>query len=196
MITLLFLNYHQIKLFNGLIQLILKLYEKFDIFITVDKVDISFFVFINAYISMIISVIIISFIWYYFTHLCVKLMGGKYGYDQTYKAMTYSLSADYLSLPPYIFFFLSLTYMIISMSIFSVVLFIISTIIYLIPSFYRMYLRLVGLEKLQEISKLRAFIAAYVLAYSALLIVMVIICLIILFILYLLMNFFGFSLPF
>jgi len=43
--------------------------------------------------------------------------------------------------------------------------FIVSIILYFIPALYRLYLRLVGLGKLQEISKWRAFVAAYILAY-------------------------------
>ena len=170
-ITFLIITYHHIVIYNYYLRFLKQL--GLDSFLTqfnfdssvFSEVTINWHVFVVAYIFLLLSSIMITFFWYWLTHLFVKLFGGKHGYDQTYKAMTYSLSVDYLTLPAFIVSIISLTSSISSGSLISFVIFIISTILYLIPSFYRLYIRLVGLEKLQEITKVRAFVAAYILPY-------------------------------
>lgn len=164
-IMFVFLTYHYVELYNGLLQQIVDIYAQMGMQVNVPDIELNFGIYVAAYFILLISFIITSFMWYYITHLCVMIVGGKKGYDQTYKAMTYSLSADYLTLPAFVVSFISLTITVVDRSFWSVLIFLISTTLYFIPAFYRLYMRLVGLEKLQEISKLRAFIAAYILAY-------------------------------
>ena len=195
-ITFLFLTYHHIELFNNVMQRLVEIYRMMGIDVKFSAIDITFSTYILVYIILMVTFVLTSFLWYYVTHLCIKFMGGKHGYDQTYKAMTYSLSADYLTLPAFIVSFISLTITLVNRNIIATIIFFISTILYLIPTFYRLYLRLVGLEKLQEISKFNAFIATYIFAYVLLFFVVIIIDIIIIFIFFLLMTFFGFDLPF
>ena len=168
-VTFLFLTYHHVELFNSILQQLARTLASQGYPVPFKEIELNSTSYALIYLGLVISQVLITFFWYYVTHLCVRLVGGSGGYDQTYKAMTYSLSADYLTLPAFAVSLVSLTTTIASRSSVALAVFIISTILYLIPSLYRLYLRLVGIEKLQSISKLRAFIAAYVLAYGVLL---------------------------
>jgi len=196
LITFLFLTYHHIALMNSLIQQIVGIYNELGIDMVAPQFELTFSFYVIAYFILAFTFIMISFLWYYITHLCVRIMGGKHGYDQTYKVMTYSLSADYLTLPAFIVSFISLTVTVVNYSIIPFIIFIVSTILYLIPSFYRLYIRLVGLEKLQEMSKLRAFIAAYLLAYVFVTFALIIIDILLVLIIVGIIALFGLQLPF
>jgi len=173
-VTFIFLTYHHVSLFNSLMQEMVTIFRSLGLNVRPVQIDLKPSVYIIAYFILVTSMVISSFLWYFITHLCVRLVGGKNGYYQTYKAMTYSLSADYLALPAFIISMISLVATLEGSRI-GLVIFVISFILYSIPTFYRLYLRLVGIEKLQEISKLRAFIAAYILAYVLVFIAIVVI---------------------
>ncbi len=195
-ITFIFLTYQHIQLFNAIMAGMNRFYAYLGLDIIFPTIDITPTTYAVAYLILIVSYILITFLWYDITHLCVRIMGGKEGYDQTYKAMTYSLSADYLALPAFIITFLTLTMTIIKRNTIVIIILIISAILYIAPSFYRLYLRLVGLEKLQKISKLRAFIATYILAYVFVFIAILAIDIIIIGIFYAVYLAFGVPLPF
>jgi hypothetical protein len=180
-LTLLFLTYHHMELFNSLIDALILFYNQQGIPIDLPRIELTPKAYIVAYVVLLVSTIITSFLWYYITHLCVRMLGGKHPYDQTYKAMTYSLSADYLALPAFAVSLVSLVIAIGDGSLIAKWVFVISTILYLVPTFYRLWIRLIGLEKLQEISRWRAFLAAYVFAYVLLFLVIFIIDVIIIF---------------
>jgi len=173
-ITFIFLTYHHVSLFNSLMEEVVTFYRSMGMNVSDFHIELTPGTYIIAYFILVISMILSSFLWYYATHLCIKIMGGKHGYYQTYKAMTYSLSADYLALPAFIISIVSLVATLKGSRI-GLIIFIISIILYSIPTLYRLYLRLVGLERLQEISKLRAFFAAYVLAYILVFVAIIII---------------------
>lgn len=195
-LTFIFLTYQHIILFNSLMAGLVKAYNSIGFSVRFPEIKITFWTYAITYLVLVVSFILVSFLWYYITHLCIRMMGGKHSYDQTYKAMTYSLSADYLSLPAFIVSMVSLGNIILNRGIISIVIFIVSTILYLIPTVYRLYLRLIGIERLQEISKFRAFIAAYVLAYVFVFLALLVIDAVILAVIYLLITLFGLSLPF
>jgi len=195
-VTFLFLTYHYVSMLNNIMQRLVDLYNSLGIVVYAPEINFTFATYIAAYLILLISSVLMSFLWYYITHLCVRLVGGKHGYNQTYKAMTYSLSADYLSLPAFIVSFVTLAISLVKSSLLIIIIFIISTILYLIPSFYRLYLRLVGLERLQEISKLKAFIAAYPMSYFFVTIAMLIIYIVLILIAVAIFMVFGLDLPF
>ena len=195
-ITFLFLTYHYIELVNNTMLRMVEMYHKFGIDVVPIEINLSFSTYVLAYFLLITSFVLVSFLWYYITHLCVKMVGGKHGYDQTYKAMTYSLSADYLTLPAFIISFIALTISLVKGSLIAIIIFIIATILYLFPAFYRLYMRLIALERLQEISILKAFIAAYILAYIFVFIALIIIDVLIVLLFFLIFILLGVPLPF
>ena len=190
-ITMIFLTYHHIELFNSSIRGVSEAYEEMGLPAVDFQVEITFGTYVGIYLFIVISTVLLAFLWYYVTHLCVKLLGGKHGYDQTYKVMSYSHSADYLSLPSFAIWLVSFTYGLSTNNIIAWIVSAVAFVVYLIPLCYRCYLRLVGLEKLQEISKIRAFIAAYILAYIFVFIIMFIVGMIISIILLFFVNIFG-----
>jgi len=164
-VTFFFLTYQHISIYNDLIDELVKFYAVFGLNVNLTPIELNAWTYLWVYLILVISFALTSFLWYYVTHISVMIVGGKKAYDQTYKAMSYSLSADYLSLPAFIVSLISLSIWLSKDSTTAKVIFIISSILYFIPAFYRLYMRLVGLEKLQKISKWRAFFAAYILAY-------------------------------
>ncbi len=195
-VTFIFLTYQHIVLFNSMMAELVNAYNSLGISVSFPVIEITPMTYILAYFILVISFVLISFLWYYITHLCIRIVGGKHSYDQTYKAMTYSLSADYLALPAFIVALVSLVKTIEDGSTASVVILTISGILYLIPTFYRLYMRIIGLERLQEISKFRAFIAAYILAYIFVFIAIILIDVAILAVAFAVIYLFGLSLPF
>jgi len=179
-VTMLFLTYQHITIFNSFLAEVSKIYSQFGIVIPLDPLEINFKSYLMVYTILVASFIVTSFLWYYVTHVCVVIVGGRQGYDQTYKAMTYSLSADYLTLPAFIVSLVSLSIALTKDSMTATIVFYVSTILYMIPAFYRLYIRLVALEKLQNLSKVRGFVAAYVMAYIGMFFVILIIDVIIL----------------
>ncbi len=195
-ITFIFLTYQHIELFNALMEGMTRFYRHLGLDVAFPAINITPFTYAIAYLVLIVSYVLITFLWYDITHLCVRIVGGKGGFEQTYKAMTYSLSADYLALPAFILTFVTLTMTIIKRNRIVIAILVISTILYLVPSFYRLYLRLVGLEKLQKISKLRAFFATYILAYVLVFLAILVFDIILITVMYTAYLIFGIPLPF
>jgi len=133
-----------------------------DIF-TLIQVNIQNYLYI--YLALAVSFILISFMRYWVTHWFVILLGGRQGYQQTYRAMVYSLAPEYVYAPLFAISMISLPFVIAWGNAIAWTIWLVVFVLYMIPSLYEIYLRIVALSILQKISYWRSFAAIFILGY-------------------------------
>jgi hypothetical protein len=114
----------------------------------------------------VVSVVVfmgLSILRYRVTHLFVRMLGGKKDYNQTYKALVYTLTPEYLSMPILVAIgvLIPIAYLKAQVSLW--ILIGLLVIVFSALGFYQVYLRVIGLSKLQSITYMRSFLAIYVL---------------------------------
>lgn len=113
-------------------------------------------------ITFILSLIAMTFLKYWIIHLFVKIFKIKSTYQNTYKALSYSVGPGYLAMP---FFLLCLAIFPMLDSFLTWLVFLISFAFAIVLEGYGMYLRSVILSKIQKISVIKSFIAIYILGF-------------------------------
>lgn len=126
------------------------------------NIDLSLTNYIIMYLVTTIMVFVISFIRPAITNVFIRMFSDENKLEDTYKAMIYGLTPDYLATP-----FFVITMIFISATVwlenpFWMVLFIISSLITLVAAGYTLYLRVYGVANLHKISWIVAFLCIYV----------------------------------
>jgi hypothetical protein len=164
-IVFVFLTYQYLQQFNDFVTR----FNTMTGLTVLGKIPLTIWTYIGVYASLVVLYILLSFLRYGVTHLFVILFNGKYGYHQTYKAMVYTLTPEYISSPLLAIFTIGmavldknwLTYLTLALIF----------LMMIILAIYQMYLRTVGLSKLQKISPMRSFLSIYVLGLIAQLVI-------------------------
>jgi hypothetical protein len=126
-------------------------------------IPITLTTYVAAYGILVVLFIALSFLRYWVTHWFVILFGGKHPYQQTYKAMVYTLTPEYLSIPLFAAILILLPFTLMRHWIIGYILLFILGALFLAIAIYQIYLRTIGLAKLQEISNVSALLAIYIL---------------------------------
>lgn len=114
------------------------------------------------FIAFFIVLVLSSFLRYYIIHVFVRLWNKKAEYKVTYKALAYGTTPGWLSIP---FFALSLYVYSLANDLLLFAVFLLLLGISLCFEGYAMYVRSIGLSKLQKISVLRSFLSIYVFGF-------------------------------
>lgn len=113
-------------------------------------------------ITFLLSLIAMTFLKYWIVHLYVKLFRMKSSYEDTYKALGYSVGPGYLAMP---FFLLCIAIFPMLNGFLLWLVFLVSAFMALTLELYGMYLRSVILSEVQKISLVKSFIAIYILGF-------------------------------
>lgn len=114
-------------------------------------------------ITLLLSLISLTFLKYWIVHLYVKLFNRESLYENTYKALSYTVAPGYLAMP---FFLLSLAmFPMLQEGLAVWIVFLISVLFAVLLEVYGMYLRSHTLAHLQDLSFWKSFLAIYVLGF-------------------------------
>lgn len=118
--------------------------------------------YILVYIVLTVFTLIISFIRPALTNFFIRWFSKENKFEDTYKAMIYGLTPDYIATPFLIITMIFLSATILLQNNWYLVIFIISAFITLVAAFYTLYLRMYGVSKLHKISMWKAFLCIYI----------------------------------
>jgi len=147
------------------------------------NVNLSLATYILVYILTTIFTLFISFIRPALTNFFIRMFSDDNKFEDTYKAMIYGLTPDYLATPFFVITMIFLSATILLKNNLLLVVFIIAAIITLIAAIYSLYLRIYGVAKLHKISMLKSFLCIYI--FPLLLIIVIEIIILSLFFVYL-----------
>ncbi|MBN2457787.1 YIP1 family protein [Candidatus Woesearchaeota archaeon] len=162
LVTFVFLTYHYIEQLNNYLSI-------FDRWLNISlpvEIPLNVTNYALLYIIFCITFLLLTFVRYWLTHIWVRVFRGKHGYSETYKAMSYSNTPDYISVPFLVASAIILPFAIEKNSIALILLSVIFLVITLVLSIYQMYIKTLGLSHLQGISKAKAFISIYILGFA------------------------------
>lgn len=145
--------------------------------------------YVIAYLSFVVLYVVIAFLRYYIIHFFAWLFGAKHRYDQSYKALTYSLAPEYISTPIFVALVALLPMMVFQRTTALVAVFVILLIPYLVVFFYTIYLRILALARLQDIAMWKSLVSIYVLGFIGQVAVLAVLELILIFATATVMNF-------
>jgi len=135
--------------------------EKYGIPLTYTP-HLTFFTFVLFYVFALIAVVFYNFLRPSITHFFVKLFNRRARFKDTYKAIVYSNTPTYIILP----FYLVVVALGFSAALFQkpflLILLIISLIFWLGAEAYSIYLHIMSISRLQNISWIKSLLCVYV----------------------------------
>jgi hypothetical protein len=155
------LTFHYLKVFNSFT---LTLNDALGVELF-SQIPLNLATYIVLYVISVAVFLGLSFLRYHVTHLYVHWLGGKHDYKQTYKALVYTLTPEYLSMPLLVAIGLLLPIAYATKSILLYMVVGVSVILIIGLGLYQVYLRTIGLSRLQSISYVRSFLCIYVLGF-------------------------------
>ena len=141
-------------------------------------------VLLGVFLFLVVFFVLFAFVRYWATHLVVKMFNKDAEYQDTYKALSYSVTPSYLGGPFLLASFLLLPFL---RSAWAWFLFIPSTTIFVSLEVYAVYLRSKALSIVQSISFLKALLSIYVFGFILFLLAVLVIYIAILIVLLTLM---------
>jgi hypothetical protein len=157
LISFIFLTYSYVQELNRYIEMLNRFMG-----VEMDAFEMTFMTYLLIYGFLVVLYIVLSFLRYWITHWFVLLFKGVHGYQQTYKAMVYTLAPEYLTAPLMALFALLF---VLPKSALVILLLILTGVPMLGLMLYQVYLRTVGLSKLQGISYVESFLSIYILGF-------------------------------
>lgn len=156
---MLFLTYTYIQQIN---QYITAFADQLGVGHIIEQIPLNLTTYAIFYFSLAIIFILLSFMRYWITHWFVLLFNGKKPYRETYKAMVYGRSPEYITAPLLLGLILLFPFIANPLAIAAIV---VIAIPFLALSIYQIYIKTIGLASLQKISKLKSFLSIYVLGF-------------------------------
>ncbi len=175
--VMLFLTYTYIQQINQYINIFA---QQLGIEHIIGQIPLNLTTYAIFYFSLAFIFILLSFLRYWITHWFVLLFKGKRPYRETYKAMVYGKAPEYITAPLFLALLLLLPFITNPIAIVAMV---IIAIPFIALSIYQIYIKTIGLAKLQKISNLKSFLSIYVLGFITQLLIVGVIELILLLIL-------------